>query len=453
MITRRRSGCMAYNLSGRSDQTINRPCCRGGLMSSIILTIRVTLALFVLLACGCATNAVTGRDQFVLVSEEQAIKGSASAYSSMVGQLGKKQKLEIATPRVARVKEITNGLIAEAVRFRPDSANWRWEVQVIDAPKTVNAFCMAGGKMGIYSGFWEKLAATDDEIAAVMGHEIGHALASHTREKMSVSMVAGIGAAVLAALVSSRANTPFGATHDAATAAAGVAVTLPNSRAAELEADQIGIELAARAGFDPRAAVTLWEKMAKEGTGGPEFLSTHPAPENRTERLRTLIARVDPLYQRAKDRKQSAEIPDFLASNHSERPAGTLSREDYVSRIAAEPETMTFMAEDFERFRSGAAVFTCTVNCALGYSFQKGRWKTLHEKQAWRDLALAVIKLGYLNDLSYFMLAEAAFGLGLQDTARTYRERSAEATRAGNTCGGAFDTCEGFAVSAARATP
>jgi Zn-dependent protease with chaperone function len=419
-------------------------------MSAIHVTIRIILTLVVVLASGCATNTMTGRDQFVLVSEQQAITGSASAYSNMVGQFEKKKQLEIGTARVERVREITNALIAEAVRFRPDSANWKWEVQVIDAPKTVNAFCMAGGKMGIYTGFWEKLRATDDEIAAVMGHEIGHALASHTREKMSVSMATGIGATVLAALVSSRSNTSFGATQNAAMLAAGVAITLPNSREAETEADQIGIELAARAGFDPRASVTLWEKMAKEGGGGPEFLSTHPSPENRTERLRTLIARVDPFYQRAKERKQPLAVPDFIATNVSERPAGTLTREEYAARVAAEPDTMTFLSEDFERFRSGAAVFTCTVNCALGYTFQKGRWKTLHEKQSWRDLAVTVMKLGYLNDLSYFMLAEAAVGLGLHDAARIYRERAAEATRAGNTCGGTFNTCEGFAVSATR---
>ena len=120
-----------------------------------------------------------------------------SAYANMIGQFSKKNKVETGTPRAARVKEITNRLVAEAVRFRPDSANWAWEVQLIDEPKTVNAFCMAGGKMGIYTGFWEKLNATDDEIGNVMGHEIGHALASHTREKMSMAMTVGVGAAAL----------------------------------------------------------------------------------------------------------------------------------------------------------------------------------------------------------------------------------------------------------------
>src|SRR5258708_33476874 len=105
----------------------------------------------------------------------------------MVGDLGKKRKVEADTPRAEKVGHLTDRLIAEAVRFRPDSAKWQWEGQLINDPKTVNAFCMAGGKMAIYSGMWEKLKATDDEIAQVMGHEIGHALANHTQQRMWIA--------------------------------------------------------------------------------------------------------------------------------------------------------------------------------------------------------------------------------------------------------------------------
>jgi Zn-dependent protease with chaperone function len=410
------------------------------------MAVRVLVIVAAVALAGCATNTMTGRNQLMLVSEQQAIKGSASAYSGMIGGLARKKKLEVATARVERVKEITNRLVAEAVRFRPDAASWNWEVQVIDEPKTVNAFCMAGGKMGIYTGFWEKLGASDDEVAAVMGHEIGHALASHTREKMSVGMAAGVGATLLAALVSSRSNTAFETNRVAFTGAAALAVTLPNSREAETEADQIGIELAARAGFDPRAAVTLWEKMAKQGGARLEFLSTHPSPENRAQRLTELIAKVDPLYERAKS-APAPHIPDFLSANPSERPAGTLSRADYAARVSAEPQAMTFLSADFERFRSGEAVLACGAECALGYTFHKSTWKTLHEKQAWRELAIRVIKVGYENDLSYHLLAEAAKGLGLNDAAAAYARRAADAQAAGKTCGGAFDTCDGFVMS------
>src|SRR5262245_46891422 len=216
---------------------------------------RFIAVLLAALLAGCATNTITGRRQLMMVSEETAIRSSASAYSSMLGGFNKKGKVETGTARAQRVKEITDRLIAQAVRFRPDSAGWKWQVEVINEPKIVNAFCMAGGKMAIYTGFWEKVHATDDEIAAVMGHEIGHALASHTREKMSVGLTTAIGATLLAGLVS-RNPQDFSRNNDALQTVALGAITLPNSREAENEADQIGIELAARAGYDPRAAVT-----------------------------------------------------------------------------------------------------------------------------------------------------------------------------------------------------
>jgi len=406
------------------------------------------------LASGCTTNTITGRSQFMLVSEETAVKGSVSAYSSMIGQLSSKNKVETGTPRVERVREITNRLVAEAVRFRPDSANWHWEVQVIDEPKTVNAFCMAGGKMGIYTGFWEKFKATDDEIGNVMGHEIGHALASHTREKMSVAMTVGVGTALLAAVATSRnSNDPgaFARNQNTAAIAAALAITLPNSRDAESEADQIGIELAARAGFDPRAAVTLWEKMAKEGDAPAEFFSTHPSPENRAERLKLLVAKVDPLYRQALQRqaggKAADAAPDFLNQPVNERTVGGATREEYAKKIAAEPQVMTFVADEFEKFRKGAVEFSCTLECAFGYTFQRGSWKELHAKNQWRELVIAVMKVGYHNDLSYFLLAEAATGLGLEAVAKTYYARARAASQADKSCAGLIDTCEGFEIA------
>lgn len=404
----------------------------------------------VLLFSGCATNTITGRSQLMLVSEDTAIKGSVSAYSNMMGEFSKKAQVETGTPRVERVREITNRLVAEAVRFRPDSSGWHWEVQVINDPKVVNAFCMAGGKMGIYTGFWDKFKASDDEIANVMGHEIGHALASHTREKMSMAMTVSVGATLLAvALTARNSNDPnaFPVAQNTAALAAALAITLPNSRDAETEADQIGIELAARAGFDPRAAVTLWEKMAREGDTPPEFFSTHPAPENRALRLQALVNQVDPLYQRAKENKAAGRpIPDFLGQPTNEYVVGSTTREEYTARVAAEPEVMTFVAAEFERFRKGEALLVCGYECALGYSFQRGNWKTLHDKNQWRELALSVMKVGYLGDLSYFLLGEAALGLGFRDAAKIYYARALEARKADKTCEGAFNTCEGFEI-------
>ena len=403
------------------------------------------LAVLAVLA-GCAANPITGRSQFMVVSEKMAIGESAVAYNSMMGDLGKKKKIEAESERAKKVREITDRLIAQAVRFRPESASWNWEVQVINEPNQVNAFCMAGGKMAIYSGMWEKLKATDDEIAHVMGHEIGHALANHTQERMSIAMTSQVATQIAAIAVSSRENAGLALTG--AQMAALLAVQLPNSRESETEADQIGIELAARAGYDPKAAVTLWEKMAKLGGKTPEFLSTHPSPENRAARLKDLGERVQPLYVAAVS-APATDAPRFLGpagAGRNERAVtkpGELSREEYAARQAT--ETLSFLSEPFERFKSGNAVFDCRLQCGFSYTRRKGEWKRLHEKGAWRDLAVSVMQVGYLSDLSYFLLAEAAKGLGLKDAAATYYQRALQAGKDYGCGAGGFD-CEGFEV-------
>jgi predicted Zn-dependent protease len=261
-----------------------------------VKTALIQVAVAVALAA-CTTNPITGRSQLVgLVSESEAISGSAAAYQDMMGQLDKKKQVERETARAQKVQDITDRLIAQAIKFRPEAAGWRWEVQVINDPKTVNAFCMAGGKMAIYTGMWEQLKATDDEIAQVMGHEISHALADHTRERMSVARSTSLAVELLG--VATGVGSAGGQLMQTA---AVVAIGLPNSRESEAEADQIGIELAERAGYDPRSAVTLWEKMGKlAGSRQAEFLSTHPSPEHRAEKLKELGAKVEPYFVAAK---------------------------------------------------------------------------------------------------------------------------------------------------------
>ncbi|HET7363128.1 MAG TPA: M48 family metallopeptidase [Burkholderiales bacterium] len=257
---------------------------------------------------GCTTNPITGRSQLVgLVSEQEAISGSAEAYRQMMADLDKKKQIERPSgakenPRVKKVEEITDRLIAQAIKFRPDSSGWRWEVQVINDPKTVNAFCMAGGKMAIYTGMWEQLKISDDELAQVMGHEISHALLDHTRERMSLARSTSLGVQVLAAATG--VGSLGGQAMDTA---AQLALTLPNSREGEAEADAVGTQLAAHAGYDPKAAAALWEKMAKLGGGRLEFLSTHPAPENRAAKLKELAAKLEPVYLEAKAHPPAAQ--------------------------------------------------------------------------------------------------------------------------------------------------
>ena len=246
---------------------------------------------------GCATNPVTGRSQFMIVSEQQAISQSTQAYSSLMGQLQRQGRLSDDRQLNERVHRITERVVREAVRYRPETARWQWQMQVVESPD-VNAFCMAGGKMAVYTGLIEKVRPTDDELAQVIGHEIAHALSNHTAEKMSVAQASQLGAAVLGAVAQSR-GLPIGASETQVLAAVGV--QLPNSRAAEAEADRIGIELAARAGYNPYAAVSLWRKMtAVSGNRGVEFLSTHPAAESRIAELQALAPRMMPLYEAAK---------------------------------------------------------------------------------------------------------------------------------------------------------
>jgi predicted Zn-dependent protease len=254
---------------------------------------RITAVLLVsALLAACATSP-TGRRQLMLVSEDSAIASSAQAYVQEVGKLKKEGKLSSDKALIQRVNSITERLVAQAILMRPDSADWAWSVAVIDDPETVNAWCMAGGRMAIYTGLIDKIDPSDDEVAQVMGHEIGHALANHTAEKMSVAMASSIGVVAVGI-----ASDNKGAAMTGAAAAAALAVTLPNSRTAETEADRIGIELAAKAGYDPAAAVTLWSKMNNlPGGQPPQFLSTHPNPENREKKLAALGPEMEPYYR------------------------------------------------------------------------------------------------------------------------------------------------------------
>ncbi|MCU7837443.1 MAG: M48 family metallopeptidase [gamma proteobacterium symbiont of Taylorina sp.] len=254
--------------------------------------------LFISLITACSTSP-TGRNQLMLVSPEQAISASKEAYIQTLKPLDDKGKVDNDAKVTKRVKLITGRLIAQAIEQYPHTRNWEWSVKVIDDPKIVNAWCMAGGKMAIYTGLLNKVKPTDDELAQVMGHEISHALANHTAEKMSVSMASQIGMVTLAVLVNDSRHRGLALTG--AALAATMAIQLPNSRTAEIEADRMGIELAAKAGYDPHAAATLWKKMAKAGgSNPPEFLSTHPSPGNRQKTLHDLASQMMPYYKEKK---------------------------------------------------------------------------------------------------------------------------------------------------------
>ncbi|MEK9952102.1 MAG: M48 family metallopeptidase [Curvibacter sp.] len=250
------------------------------------------------LLAGCQSVQTTGagqvgvtRNQYMGVSAAQIDAASAQSYRKMLQEAEAKKLLNRDPAMVARVQGIARKLIAQTVHSRADAVRWNWETNVFQSEQ-VNAFCMAGGKIGIYSGLIEKLKITDDELAAVMGHEIAHALREHVREQVSRQQAAQIPGLLVAIATGNRALA------DLSDTLTQVSFTLPRSREAESEADLIGVELAARAGYDPRAAISLWQKMNTLGGGRPpEFLSTHPAPESRQQELRRITELVMPLYE------------------------------------------------------------------------------------------------------------------------------------------------------------
>jgi predicted Zn-dependent protease len=261
----------------------------------------VKAAVVATLLVACTTTTEKGtvdveRRQFLLVSSAEMDQSAALAYQKVLQGETPKGNVNRNPQQVERVRAIAKRLIPQTAVFRKDAVDWKWEVNVLTSPE-INAWCMPGGKIAFYSGILEKLQLTDDEIAAVMGHEISHALREHARERASQQLATSVGASAIGALLG------VGQTGtDLAGMVGQVTFLLPYSRLHETEADRMGVELAARAGYDPRAANTLWQKMAQSsGAGGtPKLLSTHPSHEDRIKDLQVFSERVLPLYEQAR---------------------------------------------------------------------------------------------------------------------------------------------------------
>jgi predicted Zn-dependent protease len=256
-------------------------------------------AAWCLAACQTVQTTTPGavgveRKQHMLVSEEQVAEGAEAAYQQELDKARKQGALNSNKQTYQRVQAISQRLIPHTAVFRPDATQWKWEINVQDSDD-VNAYCMPGGKIMVYTGLIEKLQATDAELAAVIGHEIAHALREHSRERLSRAYAEQLALAGIAFATGAGDTTMALASQISA-----VTFQLPHSREQEAEADRIGLELMARAGYDPNAAITLWQKMSKESGGGPpEFLSTHPSGESRIRDLQGAIPRVQNLYQQA----------------------------------------------------------------------------------------------------------------------------------------------------------
>lgn len=196
-------------------------------------------------------------------------------------------------PQLLRLRAIAARLIPHASRFNPRAGQWKWEINLVGS-KQINAFCMPGGKIVFYTAILDQLKLTDDEAAMVMGHEIAHALREHARERVAKGQLTQLGANILGELVG-------GGRYSGAFQLGGNLLSLKFSRDDETEADVVGLDLAARAGYDPRAGVILWQKMTAANNRAPlEFLSTHPAGDHRIKEIEKHLPEVLPLYERAR---------------------------------------------------------------------------------------------------------------------------------------------------------
>jgi len=234
----------------------------------------------------------------VLAPEGAMDQQAAQQYTALLGQAQQKGVLVPAgDPQVKRLRAIAERIIPHTTRWNQDAQQWKWQVNLLKSDQ-VNAFCMPGGRIAFFTGIIDKLKLTDDEIAAVMGHEIAHALREHARERASQQVVANSAISIGAALLGLGDVGKQGGQY----LYMGL-MGLPNSRANETEADRIGVELAARGGYDPKAAVTLWQKMASLGGDEPmKFMSTHPSSSERIADLTVYAQRVEPLYQQTRKR-------------------------------------------------------------------------------------------------------------------------------------------------------
>ena len=267
-----------------------------------VTTARWVVGLILLTALGgCQTTTSRGvvggeRKQLLLVSSAELDRVAAQSYSKLLTEATKKGTLNRDRAVLARVRAVAARIQPQTGVFRSDAPRWKWEVNVISSPE-LNAFCMPGGKIMFYSGLVQKLDLSDDEIAVVMGHEVTHALREHSREQVSQALAARAAIDISAALLGLGQNSA-----DLAGAVYQALIATRFSRADESEADRIGLELTARAGYDPRAGISLWQKMmrANGGSSPPEFLSSHPAEANRVQQIQALLPAVMPLYEAAR---------------------------------------------------------------------------------------------------------------------------------------------------------
>ncbi len=244
---------------------------------------------------------VGGTSQFAkLVPAEDLEKSALQQYRQMLQQAASKNALgPDSHPQVMRLRAIAQRIIPHSYDWNPRARSWQWEVNLIGSNQ-INAFCMPGGKIAFFTGILKQLELTDDEVAMVMGHEVAHALREHARERMGKSAATQGLTRLGGAIVSGVFGISPQITDLVAREGANL-ITLKFSREDETEADLVGMELAARAGYNPRAGVTLWQKMSAANKGAPpQWLSTHPSGDTRIREIESNLPKVLPLFERAR---------------------------------------------------------------------------------------------------------------------------------------------------------
>jgi predicted Zn-dependent protease len=265
----------------------------------------------------------------MVITEAESMAAASRAYADMIEDASAHGDLNPDLRSAERVRDIAFRIIPHAAAYRPGLADWRWEANVFRSD-VANAFCMPGGKIGLNSGLLARLQPTDDELAQVLGHEIAHALSDHSREKISTATTSTyvVNAIGLTRYMNTVSTTLLKNVAD-------VAVNLPNSRVAESEADQVGVLIAAKAGYDPKAAVSLWEKVrALQGEQTSSFLSTHPLPAERIAFLQSEATRLRPIYMAAVELKNQNRLPKF-----EPRPDAVAGQDAHSKRKLAEDES------------------------------------------------------------------------------------------------------------------
>ena len=265
------------------------------------------LCLFLISACTSTTlktDSDVTRKQFVILPEFMALSMANEGYQQAKQKALENKQLNQDVYLLNEVRKISYRLIDEVRYFRPDASDWKWELN-LQTSDEINAYCMPGGKIMVFTGLIDKAAKTNDEIAAVVGHEIAHALREHGRERMSTALVQQLGILGFAIYISDSSDNRELKNLAVQGVALGTTLffALPNSREQEREADKIGLELAARAGYNPLAAVSLWRKMDElSDMQPPEFLSTHPSNQSRIDDLQIQAKKIMYLYEENKIR-------------------------------------------------------------------------------------------------------------------------------------------------------